>query len=70
MDADANANANANANTNADAGGSTIALRDRCSGELKMVVDDIAIYNLFAVKLFQGHKSGPCRIFVLKYRMG
>ena len=34
MDADANANANANAN--ADAGGSTIALRERCSGELKM----------------------------------
>ena len=31
MDADANANANANA----DAGGSTIALRERCSGELK-----------------------------------
>ena len=31
---DADANANANANT--DAGGSTIALRERCSGELKM----------------------------------
>ena len=42
MDADANANANANANVNAnananaDAGGSTIALRERCSGELKI----------------------------------
>ena len=34
MDADANANANANAD--ADAGGSTIALRERCSGELEM----------------------------------
>ena len=36
MDADANANANANATANADAGGSTIALPERCSGELKM----------------------------------
>ena len=38
MDADANANANVNANAyaNADAGGSTIALRERCSGELQM----------------------------------
>ena len=41
MDANANANANvnvnanANANANADAGGSTIALREHCSGELK-----------------------------------
>ena len=32
---DADANANANANANADAGGSTIALRELCSGELK-----------------------------------
>ena len=32
MDVDANANANANA----DAGGSTIALRECCSGELKI----------------------------------
>ena len=42
MDADANANANANANSNAnvnanaDAGGSTVALRELCSGELKI----------------------------------
>ena len=37
MDADANAkaNVNANANANADTGSSTIALRERCSGELK-----------------------------------
>ena len=39
MDADANANANANTNTNtyanSDARGSTTALRERCSGELK-----------------------------------
>ena len=37
MDADANANAdaNVNANANADAGGSTIALHELCSGELK-----------------------------------
>ena len=39
MDADANANANANANDNANANaddaGSTIALPERCSGELK-----------------------------------
>ena len=34
VDADANANANANDNANADAGGSTIALPERCSGEL------------------------------------
>ena len=36
MDADASANANANANANADADarGSTIALPERCSGEL------------------------------------
>ena len=34
MDADANANANANA----DARGSTIALRERCSGELKITL--------------------------------
>ena len=32
---DADANANANANTNANARGSTIALPERCSGELK-----------------------------------
>ena len=40
MDADANANANvnANANANADAGGSTIALRERSSGELKTIL--------------------------------
>ena len=40
MDADANAdaNANANANANADAGGSTIALRELCSGELKIAL--------------------------------
>ena len=44
MDADANANANANtnananANANADAVGSSIALREHCSGELKIVV--------------------------------
>ena len=34
MDADANVNAKANA----DAGGSTIALRELCSGELKMTM--------------------------------
>ena len=38
MDADANANANANA----DAGGSTIALPERCSGEL---INEIIILN-------------------------
>ena len=32
---DANSNANTNANANADAWGSTIALRERCSDELK-----------------------------------
>ena len=37
VDADANANANANADAAADAGGSTIAVRERCSGELKIV---------------------------------
>ena len=37
MDADANANANA------DAGGSTIALRELCSGELKMKAEQTAI---------------------------
>ena len=36
MDADTNANDNANAN----AGGSTIALRELCSGELKMSPKD------------------------------
>ena len=38
MDADANPNtyANANANANANARGSTIALHERCSGELKI----------------------------------
>ena len=38
---DANAYANANPNANADAGGSTIALYERCSGELK-IGDQIA----------------------------
>ena len=33
---DVDANVHANVNTNADAWGSTIALRERCSGELKM----------------------------------
>ena len=39
MDAEAYANANTNANTNAnaDAGGSTIALCERCSGKLKSI---------------------------------
>ena len=37
MDADAKANTNANANANANTGGSTIALCERCSGELKRI---------------------------------
>ena len=42
MDANANANANtANANANANAGGSTIALRERCSGELQNAFSDL-----------------------------
>ena len=39
MDADADANANANAN--ADAGGSTTALRELCSGELKIHIQEL-----------------------------
>ena len=34
---DADANANTNTNANANAGGSTTALPERCSGELKML---------------------------------
>ena len=37
VNANAKANANANVNTNADAGGSTTALNERCSGELKIL---------------------------------
>ena len=33
--------ANANANANANAGGSTIALRELCSDELKMEITDL-----------------------------
>ena len=38
--ADANANGNANANANADTGGSTIALHELCSGELKRTISN------------------------------
>ena len=35
----------ANANANADAGGSTIALGERCSGELKMVENLSSVFH-------------------------
>ena len=46
VDADANANANANANADADAGGSTIALPECCSGELKTYLRKSSAANL------------------------
>ena len=55
MDADANANANA------DAGGSTIALRELCSGKLKSNVIMAANINII-----QMVKDIPC-LFLKKY---
>ena len=53
VDSQPQANANGNANANADTGGSTIALRERCSGELKMLQQKSSI----CLNCSQGHSN-------------
>ena len=68
---DADANANADANTNADARGSTIALRELCSGD-----DDggstIALHELCSgeLKMKLYRFSRPAELFLLSKMTG
>ena len=51
---DADAIANANANAAANAGGSTIALRECCSGELKRHLKTFKDYTILYMHIAQG----------------